>query len=90
MGWVYEANKIGRYDMTYQGFRLYWTKEPSWTERTETRDDGEYKITDLHKGDLVAVDKTGCRFEGHFVDQIAAKIDWEMTGRYFDKKEEKT
>ena len=26
MGWVKEANKIGRYHTTYKGFRLYYTR----------------------------------------------------------------
>lgn len=64
MTWVKEANKLGKYIGTYGGFRMYYTIEPSHTERIEEREDGQYRVVDFQKGQVVAIDKHGRRKEG--------------------------
>lgn len=90
MSWITEANRFGRYEQTYCGFRIYWTKEPSHTTRIEIRNGEKFEVTDLYKGDLVAIDKTGAIIKDHWIDRIGEKIDMEMVQRFYHKKENRT
>jgi hypothetical protein len=82
-GWVKLANKIGRYSRSYEGFRIYCTKEPEIKQSIEERSDGTWRRTEFIKGWFVAIDKYGCRFEASSVDQLAFKIDIENFARKF-------
>jgi|GEM_PF-6355852 len=86
MSWITEANRFGRYEQTYCGFRIYWTKEASHTTRIEVRNGEKFEVTDLHRGDLVAIDKTGAIIKDHWIDRIGEKIDMEMVLRSYHKK----
>lgn len=87
MSWIKEANKIGKYEQTYKGFRFYCTKEPEIKQETFEKDGERWNRTDFIKGDFVAIDKTGLRFEGHYFDELAWKIDMEIMRRGFSKRE---
>ena len=87
MSWIKEANKIGKYERSYKGFRFYCTKEPEIISRIEERDGEQWRITDFMKGDFVAIDKTGLRFEAHHFDELAGKIDMEIMRRVYSKRE---
>jgi hypothetical protein len=90
MTWIKQANKIGKYRSTYKGFRIYCTKQSRIVVRIEKREDGLYRITQIIPGWLVAVDKTGSRFEGADITSVAFKIDIEILNRHFDKIENKS
>lgn len=87
MGWIKEANKIGKYQHTYGGFRIYCTQEPYETTGEIERDGKTYVVTEFHSGYFVAIDNTGCRIEGKNLEAIGVKIDSEQMRRYFSKKE---
>lgn len=89
MTWIKKANKLGRYLDTYQGFRIYVIKPTEVKEEIEERPDGLYRITRFIPGELVALDKTGCRFEGNGKGEIYCKIDIETFQRACIKRENK-
>jgi hypothetical protein len=87
MSWVKEANKLGRYSTTYHGFRIYCTKEPQ-VLTTEYEEEGSlWRRTDFIKGEMVAIDKTGCTFTAPYTEELAFKIDMELLNRHYDRKE---
>jgi len=87
MGWIKEANKLGRYEMTYQGFRIYCSKEPSTTDSKIEKPNGIYSVTEFHKGHFIAIDSTGSRFEASNIEVLGVKIDSELVRRYYSKKD---
>lgn len=86
MHWIKEANKLGKYDKTYQGFRIYCTKEPESIQRMEEREDGQWNVTDFIQGEYIAIDKTGLRYDGKFWDFIIPQIDKEAMRRQMSKR----
>jgi len=87
MSWIKEANKIGKYERSYKGFRFYCTKEPEIKTYTEERNGERWQVTDIIKGDFIGIDKTGLRFEAHHFDELAGKIDFEIIRRVYSKRE---
>lgn len=87
MSWVKEANKLGRYNTSYKGFRIYCIKEPQIKTTHEQREDGIYQRTDFIPGEMLAIDKTGIRFEAPYVENLAFKIDIEIMQRYWDRQD---
>jgi hypothetical protein len=87
MSWVKEANKLGRYNTTYLGFRIYCIKEPQIRTSHYQREDGIYQRTDFIQGEMLAIDKTGTTFTAPYVENLAFKIDMELLNRYYDRKE---
>jgi hypothetical protein len=86
MGWVKEANEIGVYEGSHNGFRIYRVREVEVKERFEKREDGHYRITEFIPGWVVAVDKQGCRFESDNIHTLYYRIDIEIMQRFFDKR----
>lgn len=84
VGWIKEANKLGKYRNSYKGFRIYTVVEPTHSERIEERQDGSYRITEFTKGDYIAIDKYGVTYKGWLWDVIA-KIDIDFLQQQFDK-----
>lgn len=82
-GWIKIVNRLGRYERSYEGFRIYCTKEPEIRQSIEQREDGQWRITEFIKGWFVAIDKYGVRFEASSIDQLTFKIDWEILCRKF-------
>lgn len=74
VGWIKEANKLGKYKNSYNGFRIYTLVKPSCTTRIEEREDGTYSVKEFTKGDYIAIDKYGVTYKGWYWD-IIAKID---------------
>jgi len=87
MGWVREANKIGKYEETHDGFRIYCILEPKIKESIVEKEDGLYRRTDFIKGWFVAVDKTKVRFEAKHISELHFKIEMEHMRRRFEKRE---
>ncbi len=85
VGWVREANKLGKYKKTYNGFRIYILVEPTHSERIEEREDGAYRVTEFTKGDYIAIDKYGVTYKGWYWDVIA-KIDIDVLQQKLDKR----
>lgn len=71
MSWVKDANKIGRYDKTYLGFRIYVIVEPTSDTKIEERQDGKYSVTTFTSGHYKAVNRKGKMFEGKRWDVVA-------------------
>lgn len=89
MSWISEANKLGKYDTTHRGFRIYVVKEGSFTESYFQNEKLELiHQVDFHNSERIAIDKNGVRFDGN-LHEIYFKIDIEMSARYFDKREKK-
>jgi hypothetical protein len=86
MSWIKEANKIGKYERSHEGFRIYCTKEPEIKVTIEDRTDGQWRRTDFIKGWFVAIDKNGVRFENSSMTELWTKIEWEAMARRYDKK----
>lgn len=84
VGWIKEANKLGKYKTTYYSFRIYTVDEPTHTERIEEREDGTYNVTEFTKGDYIAIDKYGVTYKGWYWD-IIAKIDIDVIQQRFSK-----
>jgi len=87
MSWIKEANKIGKYETSYKGFRLYCTKEPEIIQSVVTIDGEQYNRTELIKGWFVAIDKTKLRFEANNIQELSFKIEVEEIRRVFSKRE---
>ncbi|WP_346320950.1 hypothetical protein [Chitinophaga sp. YIM B06452] len=87
MGWIKEANKLGKYINTWKGFRFYCTVEPTSTESIIERDGEQWLRTEFTEGEYVAIDKTGMEFRGKDKVAMCFKIDFELSRRYFEKKE---
>jgi hypothetical protein len=81
MGWLKQANKIGKYETTWNGFRIYLTKSETIKQYTEHREEGSFMVTDFGKREYVAVDKTGFKITDYSIEGIAYKIDFEILGR---------
>ena len=86
MSWIKQANKIGKYESTRMGFRIYWKKEPTHKSYPHVRNGVEGIRTDFIKGELVAIDKTGLRIEEDSLGSIGFKIDMEIVRRNFCKR----
>lgn len=86
MSWIKEANKIGKYERSHEGFRIYCTKEPEIKVTTENREDGLWRRTDFIKGWFVAIDKNGVKFENSSMSELWTRIEWEAMARSYDKK----
>lgn len=78
MSWMKEANKLGRYVMTYRCFRVYCTKEPETQEIIEDREDGQWRVTNFIKGEFVAIDKKGVVINGTGLESLGFDIDKEL------------
>lgn len=78
MSWITKANKRGKYENTYRGFRIYCTKFPQVHEWFENRPDGKYRITEFIKGEFLAIDKTGTELTESNIEALAYKIDIEL------------
>lgn len=76
MNWIKDANKIGRHETTYRGFRVYCTKEPEVNTCIEERDMGTYRVTDFIKGEFMAINSKGDKITGNYLEDIAYKIDF--------------
>lgn len=87
MSWIKQANRKGRYKQSYRGFRIYETKPGSMSTHIEHRPDGDYRVTAFTPSEFLAIDKTGCVFEGTGIEKIGYDIDIELLQRSFDKKE---
>ncbi len=81
MSWIKEANKIGDYYDTKDGFRIYCIINPS---HVTTETDSQIK-DEFVSGEYIAVDKTGLKFLGTLM-MIWAKIDKEMIKRKMQQK----
>jgi len=84
MGWVKEANKKGKYDRTYEGFRINIIKEPTSSESLKEINGEMYRETSFTKGEYFATDSTGLVFNGWIWD-IISKIDKEIMRRKMSK-----
>jgi hypothetical protein len=89
MSWIKEANKIGKYERSHEGFRIYCTKEPKVKCTVVEREGEMWNRTDFIKGWFVAVDKDGVRFENSSVSELWTKIEWEAMARRYDKRHNK-
>ncbi len=85
MSWIKEVNKIGKYDKTYEGFRIYCTKESEIIETNFVKEGKEFTRTEITKGEYVAIDKTGLRYDGDFW-VIVQQIDKEIMIRKMSKR----
>ena len=74
IGWIKEANKLGKYKTTYKGFRIYTVKEVTCIQDVVQREGQMYSRTSFTKGDYVAVDRYGVTYKGWYWN-IIAKID---------------
>lgn len=81
MNWIKEANKIGKYHTTYNGFRIYITKQGSISESIEERSDGIYSVKKITTTEFIAIDKTGLKLTGSGLEDIGYKIDFETLKR---------
>lgn len=87
MTWVKEANKLGKYEETYDGFRIYVTKEPQVLESSFEEDGSTWLRTDFVPGEFVAIDRDGVTFTRRYLTEIYYDIDLEMLRRRLDKRE---
>lgn len=85
MGWIKEANKKGRYERTYEGFRIYVVVEPTSTESIVEKDGELWNSVKFTRGDYYATDSTGLTYTGWRWDVIG-KIDKEIFRRKLSKK----
>jgi len=86
MSWITEANKLGKYDSTHGGFRIYIVKEARTIEKTIIKNGKELEYTLHIPSHRIAIDKYGVQFEGD-LHQVSFKIDMEMMARRFDQRE---
>lgn len=63
MSWVKEANKIGRYEETRGGYRVYCVRKAFHAESTVIRDGEEWRMVEFTPGHYVAVNKHGHQLE---------------------------
>lgn len=59
MTWIKDANKIGKYEETRHGFRVYCIKASKVVEHITP----EYIIRDLIPGEYVAINQSGVRIK---------------------------
>lgn len=86
MSWIKEANKLGHYQRTYSGFRMYLVQEGTMETHYEQREGVDYKITNFTHPLFIAIDKTGLKFEGRQED-VWSKIEVEDLRRRLSKRE---
>lgn len=84
MSWIKEANKIGRYETTYKGFRFYYTKEASMFHSIVEKDGALWNKTEIIKAELVAINKNGLTLEGNYIDEMAFRIDIILIKKSYD------
>lgn len=77
MSWIKEANKLGEYQSTYKGFRIYITEKGIVNDTMEDRADGTYNVITITPSKLIAINKNGVKIEGS-LEVIGMKIDLEM------------
>lgn len=84
IGWVKEANKLGRYRNTYGGFRIYVTLEPTSSSSVVEKNGELWNKTEFTRGLYIAVDRYGVTYEGE-LDTVISKIDIDVLQQKFDK-----
>lgn len=80
MSWVKDANKLGKYEGTYYGFRVYMTKKPRHIQSTEVRHGVPVNRTELLPGHWIAINKDGYKIEYHYLDTLLFKCSWHTFG----------
>lgn len=75
MGWIKKANKLGVYETTYEGFRIYRTRPSQWVETTEQRADGLYRVQTLIRGQWLAINRKGQRLAADNIERLGWEID---------------
>ena len=84
-GWVKEANKLGTYKKTYQGFRIYTVIAATFTTTIVEKEDGiMYNKTEFTKGRYIAIDKFGVKYKGWYWS-IISKIDYDVMQQFYSK-----
>jgi hypothetical protein len=86
MSWIKEANKLGVYEDSLKGFRIYCTKNAEIKSSVVELDGELWNRTDIIAGHFVAVDKNGFRIEAKYMDEIKNKILLEDAQRFCDKR----
>ena len=85
MNWIKEANKLGRYHRTYEGFRFYCTKESELKQFQVEKDGKIYDGEELTLREYIAIDKTELIYKGTYW-MIISKIDMEIMRRRMSKR----
>jgi hypothetical protein len=81
MGWIQQANKIGKYKTTWNAFRIYVTRQTPMKQYVDQRTEGSVLVTEFGKNEYTAIDKTGCKINDFSLEGIAFKIDFEVLSR---------
>lgn len=77
MGWVKEANKLGKYLTTFLGYRIYVKVQPTHVESIITENGVQYRKTEFFPGEYVAVNRYADIIECEGLGNMIAKIEIE-------------
>jgi protocatechuate 3,4-dioxygenase beta subunit len=80
MSWIKQANKIGKYNSTYKGYRIYLKKQGSVT----VEENGEYMTTHIVPNTYAAMNKAGTYLEGSGMNGIGEAIDMQSIHDYYN------
>src|SRR5262245_29252811 len=81
LSWMIYANKRGKYEHTYRGFRIYCVIEGTVNTHIENKSDGQWRVTEFKKGLYMAIDKFLTVLDADNMESLAYKIDEEIFQR---------